>query len=585
MAAEGRMIHCVKKSLEEDHETLSFVALSYRWGELQEKLVDTQCGYLASITSFALDDFYDLCQLIIKEPDLKSIQYVWVDAICVDQTNDEQRKATIHHMSNIYEKATYILAVPDLHQQHLKHVSHANADVLNTLHDYDDYIYHLIQGNTKELVALDTQFLDDLDVPNDPTLRRLLTTYTHCFMDGFMNQCLPYHLDVEMLVEQLYDISHADVAQTTHADSYASFENNVFCGENKEVPPMHWRMCLAWRGEVDEEGAPCLPWKTHIIKRNNAIRHVMQWLQDLVRDWSTRVWVISEFHLAKTKNNLKYWFTGLTSQWMAGLPFFTFDFKSTPANAASGIVGKTAPIYLQFHETMTSQLITQGFFEKMLNSKAKDRFYAILPQSKYKDNINQVADWHIHTMLSVKLKLFEIMDTKDKLTLLFLAGCEPPSSAYEDHGLLLLLPTFATPTLSKTTFSFFAVPDYPLNFDVANPSTITLDHYLYYSFLQLTPNKYHVLSHPYLGLTTQNYVNPKKRCLCNAFQLDEDSLTMDIVYVSYFDEARASDNCNLWLIGSFVENKWLLSIGGPLFAFNKWDHHDNEDASTVFNIY
>ncbi|ORY99639.1 hypothetical protein BCR42DRAFT_213784 [Absidia repens] len=201
-------------------------------------------------------------------------------------------------------------------------------------------------------------------------------------------------------------------------------------------------------------------------------------------------------------------------------------------------------------------------------------------------------------MLSVKLKLFEIMDTKDKLNLLFLAGCEPvtltlaASVSYVDH----ILPTFATSTISKSTYNLFA-PDYPLNFDLVNKSTITLRHHardahLYY-FLQLTPKKYYVLRKPYDGHFTQKYVEPKKKRLCNGLHLDEGSLAIDIVCLTYFDEntlescteRAASDNCKLWLFGSFGENKWVISMEGHISPFEQWDHHDNDDNGTVFNIY
>ncbi|ORZ04093.1 hypothetical protein BCR42DRAFT_444316 [Absidia repens] len=108
-AASRRVIRCVKKPLEENN--LEFVALSYRWGELHETHIDTGVGYTASITSFALDDFYRLCEMMTVESDTMHIDYVWVDAICVDQS-PAKRKATIYQMSNIYDRATYILAVP-----------------------------------------------------------------------------------------------------------------------------------------------------------------------------------------------------------------------------------------------------------------------------------------------------------------------------------------------------------------------------------------------------------------------------------------------------------------------------------------
>ncbi|ORZ15383.1 hypothetical protein BCR42DRAFT_416965, partial [Absidia repens] len=111
-ASAGR-IHCVEMPLPEDdddndgykeEEDLKYVAISYRWGELQEQLVDT---------------------------DLRHMNYVWVDAICVNQSNYEQRKATIHQMSNIYKRANYILAVPDLHAAYLKDTVTKNKDIMH----------------------------------------------------------------------------------------------------------------------------------------------------------------------------------------------------------------------------------------------------------------------------------------------------------------------------------------------------------------------------------------------------------------------------------------------------------------------
>ncbi|ORZ05592.1 hypothetical protein BCR42DRAFT_496600 [Absidia repens] len=91
-AAKENVIHCIEKPLM-GTDDLKFVAISYRWGELQETTVDTQLGYLTSITSFDLDSFFLLCRTMTEEVHLKHMDYVWVDAICVDQTNDERRKA------------------------------------------------------------------------------------------------------------------------------------------------------------------------------------------------------------------------------------------------------------------------------------------------------------------------------------------------------------------------------------------------------------------------------------------------------------------------------------------------------------
>ncbi|CAO3593556.1 unnamed protein product [Absidia cylindrospora] len=167
-ASAGR-IHCVEIPLPEDddenQEDLKYVAISYRWGELQEQLIDTGLGYLASITSFILHDFYHLCTMILRENELRHMDYVWVDAICVNQTNYDQRKATIHQMSNIYKRANYILAVPDLHAQYLKNTVTKNKDIMRGTCVYSRDIYHLIHGNTDKLAALEDQLFDEFDIP------------------------------------------------------------------------------------------------------------------------------------------------------------------------------------------------------------------------------------------------------------------------------------------------------------------------------------------------------------------------------------------------------------------------------------
>ncbi|ORZ07366.1 hypothetical protein BCR42DRAFT_152679 [Absidia repens] len=303
-AAKDLQIYCVEKPLEGDiDEELSFVALSYRWGECQEQLVDTECGYIASVTSFDLHDFKVLCSAIHLEPDRKSIKYVWVDAICVDQTNYERRKATIHQMSTIYEKATYILAVPDLHQAHLKNVSQSNVDVIYKLHKYTEYIYYLIQRNNDKLTQLDSEFLDNIGVPKDPMLRRMLTKYTQCFMDGFTKK-MHYIINENTngFVQHLYDISQAKTLMTndhpyadaaigknqTQADRYASFEDLVFCDNMDMSNDLDFYN--EWHRKKMECGIPTLTWKDMIIERNNAIRQVMEYLEDLIIDWSSRVW-------------------------------------------------------------------------------------------------------------------------------------------------------------------------------------------------------------------------------------------------------------------------------------------------------
>ncbi|CAO3588680.1 unnamed protein product [Absidia cylindrospora] len=399
--AACKTIHCVEKPLAGDNT--AFVALSYRWGELREQSVNTHLGYIATITSFKLRHFYKLCKMMTREPDLKSIDYVWVDAICVDQNNPIQRKATIHQMSTIYEKATYILAVPDLHLQHVINVSQVNHEIQQHLESLHRYIYDLIQGDADALHERDITFLDKIKVPHDPALRHLLTTYTDCFADGFTKP-QQYHVVIgrELAVEHLYAKSQARDQAVVDADG----ENQTQTHGNDSLEGLHrcdQSLCpfeLIGKQKNFLEKAPyhlVLPWKTQIIRRNRIIRQIMQFLEDLIRDWSTRVWVISEYNIAKKKNNLKYWFIGLGVFGTSDRRFFEFDFGDSLDVRRSR---KEKYPYQKFHETMINLLNTQSFFEMMLLSKRTDFMPSCRYQSISTKSSKSLLGTSIHSCLS-----------------------------------------------------------------------------------------------------------------------------------------------------------------------------------------
>ncbi|CAO3601298.1 unnamed protein product [Absidia cylindrospora] len=586
-AAKNFEIHCVEKPLEE--KELNFVALSYRWGEVHETIIDTHLDYLATITSFDLTDFYKLCHLMTLEPDLKSIQYVWVDAICVNQSNYEQRKATIHRMTDIYHKAAFILAVPDLHLRHLKNVSAANKKIMKNSSEFSEYMYHLIQGNTDQLHQLDDTFLDKMEVPDDRRLRQWLATYSTYLTHGFttFQQVNANEYHSEDTLDFLCDVYQASKTavpdliniQTQQEDDDNDDHDKVACLLEEEATAK-WRKI----GKSDRM------WTHKLIRRKNTIKQAMQLCEDLIVDWSTRVWVISEYNIAKKKNNLKYWFIQLISDETFGLPFFNFDFTNP---AFSDAVQKTVfyaaagtydgnPVNLLFHRSIIKQLNTQSFLEMMLKSMAsknEDRFYAILPQSKYKHQVIQVADWNIHTLFSVKLKLFEIMDTNDKWHLLFLSGNKHASNTFE------VLPTFCASTLFWRDVDTY-ITEYPCN---TSSAPITLHHTGHLHYLQLTPLEYYVKYN-------ENDLSESPRhqnALYNHLQLDKHSV-INIVYLTQYDlNALPPDmrddylnRNNIALIGSFEENKWVLYYPGWYFEPSKFNHIINgDDSGTVFNIY
>ncbi|CAO3588697.1 unnamed protein product [Absidia cylindrospora] len=652
-------IRCVKKPLDEDD--LKFVALSYRWGELNETLIDTKVGYIASITSFALKDFYQLCHMMTLEQDLKHIKYVWVDAICVDQ-RPAKRKATIYKMNDIYDRATYILAVPDLHLAYLKAVSIKNNETINNSHRFYAHIYHLIHGNTDQLAALEEDFLDHAHVPKEPpALRHLLLKYTDHFADSFTQY--QSHKDGYCPVLALDHICETNIVRNHPRKSWLKGNRNTI-GDlhqcNEVVCPLTLFGQATDKEYRDIRQFTYSNWKSKVLHRSTAIRQSMDLMADIILDWSSRVWVISEFNIAKTKNNFKYWFTQLDLECPSGagrlfdgiemdeFTFFKFDFDdasfsdvimntryySTSAHTSHTRSTSTNPIYIRFHYTMIQQLSQQLFLEMILASKAsrnEDRFYSILPLSPYKDKKTEVSDWKIDSIVSVKLKLYEIMNTKDKLTLLFWSS--------HRHALKNdILPTFAT---SSIPFEFkseylrqFSSNFNEYNFDLDDPSTLLLyqhtnniskeeedddddqddgDSNRYY--LRLKPKMYYVLEkHHEIWILKDGMDAVDRGTLPNLERLGLQNASMDdlnLVSIPAIERDKVGQNemkqyglepdcrdvylaynCVL-LVGSFVKNVWMIAnvdsdhVPGyhNVHPLSRNGDKDNQSALAFFNIY
>ncbi|ORY99641.1 hypothetical protein BCR42DRAFT_457481 [Absidia repens] len=644
-AANNKVIHCVKKPLEE--EDLKFVALSYRLGELHETLIDTGIGYTASITSFHLNDFYQLCFMMTSESELKHIKYVWVDAICVDQ-RPTKRKATIYQMNNIYDRAAYILAVPDLHLAYLRGISIKNDDAIEGSTKYSNDIYHLIHQNRDQIVKAEEGFLNDAQVPKEPPeLRQLLLEFTDHFAYSFM-----YHERHQKLYCPVQALDH--ICETTQAHRHhwqtwtKRHSNRVFGLHSCHDPICPIELVRSYNlhsgTEKDEWQVSASQWKSKVIHRSTAIRQSMEFLTDLVKDWSSRVWVVSEYNIAKKKNNLKYWFIQLASTHDDNIvfrclneefTFFKFDldddtfpdltmmqyYKENQHQSRIDRLRSTNPVYKRFHYTLIRHLNQQTFLEMLLRSKAsrnEDRFYSILPLSKYADKITEVSRWGIHSMLSVKLKLYDIMNIEDKLILLLW-------SSNKDAIIHGILPTFATSTLpldfNGRQLLHLAYKGY-FNFDLYNPFSIMLHHHYQqthdqrkgdedddgdgdstrYYYLRIKPKEYYVQtdnSQSRIDLLTKHIPVLQRLGIYHASS--STLTTLDIVSIPAFQWdslAMAPKNKDKYvsfffiLVGCFAQNKWIISSKhditypyagtGSLLCGN--DHKDPKSLS-FFDIY
>ncbi|KAI8084478.1 uncharacterized protein BX664DRAFT_337083, partial [Halteromyces radiatus] len=246
-------VHCEEFEFLESGPEVEYITLSYRWGELNEQRVAATEDYNAHITSFLLKDFYRLCLRMMTEPDLENINYVWVDAICVDQANEQHKKATIYRMSDIYEHATYIVAVPDLHKESLLDTSKTHRVMSKKIIKYRWYLYHFISENYQEL----DQLLNTLEIPSDYNLQRFIGK----------------------------DPSIWDVGDSED--------------EEEEEEEIKWEASLTEKKLQNKDMQNCLAkYQRHIRKRfmEKKIKGILASLyhiRDMFLDWANRAWVIS----------------------------------------------------------------------------------------------------------------------------------------------------------------------------------------------------------------------------------------------------------------------------------------------------
>ncbi|ORZ08214.1 hypothetical protein BCR42DRAFT_425469 [Absidia repens] len=474
-AAEERTIHCEKKGL--DGET-SYVALSYRWGELDEQIVAATDDYHARIVSFQLDDFFKLCEAMQREPDLQHIEYVWVDTLCVDQENVEKRKATIYHMNEIYLRAVAIVAVPDLHAAHISATTSANRDAMNLVKEYGRYLYYLLDkspGAQQSRDEMDNTWMDSLGIPKLDLYRRDFMNHDNTITTS--SQSNDRNDDNPCIIQQMMTLMHKRYS-----------EDKAEHGDQLQYRLMVELQRLEWQRQH-------LDWQRQLVRRKTEITQSMKFLQSIMEDWSNRTWVISEYLLARRKTGkLKFWYNQLSSPELNGYPFFEYNFDQRKPEPfyIHGLSDDYMydPLYQhrhefknqmvelanEFYDSMRRRISSRTALELILQSKAsrnEDRFYSIIPLApKYKHYIkdrHSVSGLGISDMLSVRLQLLKWLDTKDKLNLLFCAQNPITSKT------VALLPTFATQLKTIKPGLLMLIRRYDdSNFDYDNPDCVRL---------------------------------------------------------------------------------------------------------------
>ncbi|ORZ08218.1 hypothetical protein BCR42DRAFT_425472, partial [Absidia repens] len=577
-------------------------ALSYRWGELDEQIVAATDDYHARIVSFQLDDFFKLCEAMQHEPNLQHIEYVWVDALCVDQENVEKRKATIYHMNHIYLQAKAVIAVPDLHAAHISATTSANRDAMNLVKKYSRYLYYLLDkspGAQQSLDEMDNTWMDSLGMPKLDLYRRDFMNSNNTITTS--SQSNDRNDDNPCIIQQMMTLMHQRYS-----------EDKADHGDQLQYRLMVELQRLEWQRQRLECQRQRLEWQRHLEQRKTEITQSMKFLQSIMEDWSNRTWVISEYHLARRRRGtLKFWYNQLSCPELNGYPFFEYNFDNY---AKPQPVYSDHPIFLQmlqqhhrkdykrqmaeltneFYDSMRRQLTSRTVLELILQSKAsrnEDRFYSIIPLApKYRHYLkdkHSVSSLGISDMLSVRLRLLKWLDTKDKLNLLFCAQNPITSKT------VALLPTFATQlkTIKRGLLQLITEHRDP-NFDYDNPDCVRLtrgDGDSNLNVLWLCPKAYYIRC-PRRSVERSFYDEiggGRRDDVTNKFWkdvgLDPTKDTLDAVSIPLFmsehqrggyqdndddvtfddhDDNDPSNNgklrSNLQLVGSWENNAWIL---------------------------
>ena len=89
-------------SLEPDNSTHLYDALSYVWGNPNETVDIVVNEHVLGVTK-------NLHAALVQLRDHSLERIIWIDALCIDQDNDEEKMQQIHFMARIYGQANRVI--------------------------------------------------------------------------------------------------------------------------------------------------------------------------------------------------------------------------------------------------------------------------------------------------------------------------------------------------------------------------------------------------------------------------------------------------------------------------------------------
>ncbi|CAO3651598.1 unnamed protein product [Cunninghamella blakesleeana] len=326
--------------------------------------------------------------------------------------------------------------------------------------------------------------------------------------------------------------------------------------------------------------------ETGIEKENQELKKAYQFLVYLMIDWSNRVWVISEFQIAKKickqdETPLKFIFMSIflsmNIKYGSNKPFFSYNFNDQ--NEINSNINDSA--FLHYTDVD----------DRSHASRNEDRFYALLPSWKeyqhFINNKNTISDWKIADMVSVRLKLYEILDNDDiwnKARLLYLCSFRIGKP---------ILPSFATYCDCNLTLTEIDYVDRARKQLAAYASNFGHDKE-YIDYLECYEKEHGTIFKQ--NLTGIQYFQQQCSLSAKANELSNYSLkyngSLKLIYIPYFTYAipELSDLLPIdgdldlvlsgtLLLGNYDINRWILVQYNECEEFGKPSSCSNEDAN------
>ncbi|CAO3652466.1 unnamed protein product [Cunninghamella blakesleeana] len=353
-------------------------------------------------------------------------------------------------MNQIYKNAIYILTVPDLHNYYL-YQNIANREIIDLIYKHKDTIHH--------------------DITHHP-----ITDKKNNVENSKSDSTLQANNNNDHYNSVIQNLMNMDIIKDNgEIKKYIEVLKNKIGDIRKE-------------NEELRKGIEGLK----IGKKEDELKKVYGFLAYLLNDWSDRVWVISEYQIAKEKyikhrTPLKYIFVSLLwndDQSATARSFFSYSFTDQHNSKISNINDDPMIDYEEvdnnnkFISFLESKFIQRSHINMMVGSNAsrnEDRFYAILPSwSEYKSLIHD-KNTNITDMQSVKLKLYEILNDDDlweKARLLVTSSiCESKP----------VFPTFATYHQPNNIITEMDYVDYSHKWALHYTSELNIDHKILYT--------------------------------------------------------------------------------------------------------